>query len=138
MGTGSGLLLVDSRNSIDYQFETLAKLADEVLLLRNRLNNFSMPESKQGLPLDWLAGHTQTLLKKLPAETRVFLGAVGDAWPVLSVGTGVFDSERFAVIESISGAKDYLEELSDPLSEVEVLLTVHQQEGENVGDEVIS
>jgi hypothetical protein len=40
------LLLVDRRISIDYQFDTLAGLADEVLLLRDRLN--ALAESRSG------------------------------------------------------------------------------------------
>jgi hypothetical protein len=86
-----------------------------------------MSEIKQGLTLGLLAEHTQNLLKELPPETRIFIGSVGDdadAWPVRSLEAGVFDSERFAIIESISGAKEYLEELEEPLSEVGVLLTV--------------
>jgi hypothetical protein len=97
-----------------------------------------MPETKQGLTLGWLASHTENLLKELPSETRMFLGSLGDdggAWPARSLATGVFDSERFAIIESVSGAKDYLEGLRDPVSEVGVLLTV---QGTDVGDEMIS
>jgi hypothetical protein len=61
-----------------------------------------MREIKQGLTLGLLAEHTQNLLKELPPETRIFIGSVADdadAWPVRSLETGVFDSERFAIIE---------------------------------------
>jgi hypothetical protein len=80
----------------------------------------------QGLTLGLLSKHTHILLKELPPETRIF-GSVSDdadAWPVRSLEAGVFDSERFAIIESVPAAKDYLEDLDDPLSEVGVLLTV--------------
>lgn len=67
-----------------------------------------MREIKQGLTLGLLAEHTQNLLKELPPETRIFIGSVGDdadAWLVRSLEAGVFDSERFAIIESFPGQK---------------------------------